>query len=97
VQAVLSVRPCVFKWNGLYDTEITERDNIGLVANQLQGVIPEAVYALKGRLRKGDTEEVDILHYDIVPVVMASLNAIKELTETVNEQDARIKKLEASV
>jgi hypothetical protein len=94
VQEVLGIQAVIFKWNGLYDTEISDRDNIGLIANQLQGIIPEAVYSLKGKLRKEDTEETDILHYDIVPVVMANTNAIRELSASVNDLDRRVRELE---
>jgi hypothetical protein len=95
VQKVLGVQACVFKWNGLYDTEDSGKDVIGLIANQLQGVIPEAVYALKGRLRPDDPDETDILHYDLTPVVMSHANAIKELVATVNDLDARVRAIEA--
>lgn len=91
---MLGVQTCIFKWNGLYDTQDTGRDVIGIIANQLQGVIPEAVYALKGRLRPDDPEETDILHYDIAPLVMTNVNAIKDLVATVNDLSRRVLLLE---
>jgi hypothetical protein len=94
VQTVLGIQPVVFKWNGLYDTVDDGADKIGLVANWLQGVIPEAVYALKGKLRKDDVEETDILHYDLTPVVMANIKAIHELTATVDGLEIRVRRLE---
>jgi len=94
VQEVLGIQTCVFKWNGLYDTQDTGKNVIGLIANQLQEIIPEAVYALKGKLRPTDLEETDILHYDLTPVVMAALNAIKEHSASINDLHARVARLE---
>jgi hypothetical protein len=96
VQTVLGVRPVIFKWNGLYDTEDTGKDVVGFIADEMREVLPEAIYSLKGKLRKEDAEETDILHYDLTPVVMSNVNAIKELVKTVNDLHARIKKLEGS-
>jgi hypothetical protein len=94
VQAVLGVQPCIFKYNGLYNTPTDGRDVIGLIANQLQGIIPEAIFTVKGKLRSGDTEETEILHYDLAPVVMASVNAIRELVGTVDDLRRRVTRLE---
>jgi hypothetical protein len=94
VQTVLGVQPCIFKYNGLYDTPTDGRDVIGIIANQLQGIIPEAIFSVKGKLRRDDAEETDILHYDLTPVVMANVNAIKQLVKTVDDLLVRIKRLE---
>jgi len=97
VQAVLGIEPCIFKYNGLYNTPLHDRDVIGLIANQLQGVIPEAVFSIRGKLRSGDSEETDILHYDADPIVMSTVNAIKDLVMTVNDLKLRVKRLENAI
>ena len=68
---------------------------IGIIANHLRDVIPEAVFSIRGKLRKNDVEETDILHYDLTPIVMVCINAIKELTETADDLKTRVKELEA--
>ena len=64
------------------------------VANELQKIVPEAIYSLKGKLHPDDTQETDILHYDLTPVVMVHNNAINELVVTLNDLSARVKRLE---
>lgn len=91
------MKPCIFKYNGLYDTPTDGRDVIGIIANELQKTIPEAIFSIRGKLRKDDAEETDILHYDITPVVMANVNAIKELVATVDDLKLRVRELETRV
>ena len=90
----MGIQPHVFKWNGLYDTIDTGKDVVGIIANELQKIVPEAIYSLKGKLHKDDTEEIDILHYDLTPIVMVHNNAINELVVTLNDLSARVKRLE---
>jgi hypothetical protein len=94
VQTVLGIKPCIFKYNGLYDTADDGIDKVGIIANELQGVIPQAVYGVKGKLHPEDEETSDILHYDLTPLVMANTNAIKEVVATVDDLLLRVKKLE---
>jgi hypothetical protein len=75
----------MFQYNGLYGTPTDERDVIGIIANDLEKILPEAIFRLKGKLRESDIEETDILHYDLAPVVMVVLNAIKEHTKSIDE------------
>ena len=91
---MMGVKPSIFKYNGLYAFEDDCKDSIGLIANELQKVIPEAIFTVKGKLRPTDTEETDILHFDLTSVVMATVNAIKEHTKSIDDHEARIKKLE---
>jgi hypothetical protein len=93
---VLGVKPCIFKYNGLYDTPTDGRDVIGIIANELQQVIPEAVFGVKGKLRPDDAEETDILHFELVPIVMANTNAIKELVATADDLQRRVAQLESA-
>ena len=93
VQKVLSLSPHTFRYNGLFGTPTDGRDVIGLVANELQAVIPEAVFSVRGKLRSTDPE-CDVLHYDLVPVVMTNVNAIKELVATFDNLKSRTQRLE---
>jgi hypothetical protein len=96
VQTVLGIKPCVFNYNGLYNTPTDGRDVIGIIADQLQAIIPEAIFAVKGKLSPEDTEETDILHYDLAPLVMAIINAIREHTVTIDDLQTRVKNLESN-
>jgi hypothetical protein len=89
----MGVKPCVFRYNGLYHTS-DEREMIGVIANELQEIIPEAIFTVKGKLRPTDAEETDILHYDLTPAVMANVNATKELVAIFDQLKARIARLE---
>ena len=94
VQTVLGVKPCIFKYNGLYDTTDDGVDKLGIIANELQGVIPLAVFGVQGKLRPEDEEVTDILHYDLTGLVMANTNAIKEVVATIDDILVRVGKLE---
>lgn len=91
---MLGIEPMMFQYNGLYNTPTDGRDVIGIVANQLQTIIPEAIFTVRGKLHFSDTEETDILHYDLAPIVMVNTNAIKEHTRSIDDLLMRVKRLE---
>jgi len=94
VQTVLSISPISFEWNGLGGQLADGRENVSVIANHLQQVIPEAVFPVKGKLHPEDQEETDILNFDVVPVVMADVNAIKQQAKTLESLMERIARLE---
>ena len=94
MQTLLGIDSVKFQYNGLGGTPTDGRDVIGIIANQLETIIPEAIYRIKGKLRLEDIEETDILHYDEVPMLMVAINAIKEHTKSIDDLLLRVKKLE---
>jgi hypothetical protein len=84
VQTVMGINPKVFQFNGLWETNDCGVDNVGLIANDLEKLIPQAIFRLKGKLRPTDEAETDILHYDLTGVVMALVNAVNEHTVTID-------------
>jgi hypothetical protein len=94
VQTLLGIESVRFQYNGLYGTPTDNREVIGIVANQLETVIPEAIFRIKGKLSVNDLEETDILHYDEVPMIMVCINAIKEHTKSIDSLMERVKELE---
>jgi len=84
------LRPITAEWNGLADT----REGLPLtsiIAQELQEVIPGAVYPYRAKLRAEDADETELLGYDQMAIVSHLILAVQELArrlalveETVN-------------
>jgi hypothetical protein len=69
---ILDITPIRYRWNEkgqIYSGQSTERDFIGFSAQNVQRVIPEAVWVSKD----------DYLGFDDRPVIAALVNAVQEL------------------
>lgn len=91
---MLGINPVTYQWNGLGGFKPDGRDHVGIIANQVQGIIPEAIYSERGKLHATDAEETDILYYELPAIVMTHTNAIKELVHTADDLLIRMKRLE---
>jgi len=68
-------------------------EHVGIIAQELESVLPQAVRKVPGTLYKGSGGD-EMLLYDSVPIIMALINACKELEKIDFEQLKYIKSLE---
>ncbi len=80
------VRPVSFAYNGLCGFEAGKRAS-SIIAQELQSVLPEAVYAGRTRLRPDNPEEIDLLCFDPMALTAHVILAVQQL-------DRRLGKLE---
>jgi hypothetical protein len=88
------IRPVAFKYNGLGGTEDDGRQHIGVVAQELEKMLPEMVTSRRGRLHNGDAKETDIKVVDPSAFTYVLINAVKEQQEIIERQEARLAALE---
>lgn len=84
---ILQLTPRTFKY---FDTE---KVYTGLVAQECESVMPEIVEQVSGKLPDG-TESDDIRQIDSTALTYALVNAVKELSQKVDELQARLDSLE---
>jgi hypothetical protein len=89
-----SVRPVTFKYNGLGGSDDNGREYVGVIAQELEKILPNMVSSRKGKLRKGDDQETDIKIVDPSAFTYLLVNAVKEQQRIIEKQDARIATLE---
>lgn len=89
LKKLLLFDPVIYKFNGKAGTVDNGIDYIGLIAQDVQKVMPELVISQFKKLNAEDTKDAEILTHDLSPLIFMFINAIKEL-------NARLEKLEKS-
>ena len=86
---IVRLRPVSFEYNGKANLP-TDRRFVGLVADEVEAVLPQMVS--RERLRRGMSvaDEDDFMTLDTVPMIYALVNAVKELRQQVQELTARV-------
>ena len=80
-----------FEYNGLANMPLGERA-IGLIAQELQVQLPEAVRNTKTKLKETDAEETDVMAIDYHHIIVHSARAIQQLNAEVQALRALIGK-----
>jgi hypothetical protein len=88
------LRPVSYKYNGLGKTQDDGNEFVGVIAQELEKVVPSMVTSHKGKLRPGDSKETDIKHVDPSAFTYVLINAVQEQQKIIERQEARIAKLE---
>jgi hypothetical protein len=97
--AINALRPVVYRYKER-QTEFaapigSDRDYIGLVAQETEEAMPEMVTKARGYLLDGTMVD-DLREMDTSPLVFALVNAVKELTSRIEALEARLAALEAA-
>jgi len=87
---ILRLRPITFFWK---DTSIDKDRHIGLVAQEVQRIVPELVRSRKTPAAKGGSNESS-LALDYVGLIPLLIKAIQDQQSVISNQDARINVLE---
>lgn len=82
------VRPVRFKYNGLGGTEDTGKEYVGVIAQDLEKVLPFMVSSHERKLHASDARPTEIKEVDPSAFTYLLINAVKELGEQ-NKQLAR--------
>jgi Collagen triple helix repeat (20 copies)/Chaperone of endosialidase len=82
---IIALEPITYRLKAQPDVQC-----YGFDASAVQDVFPECVSEMRMKLSPDDEEETDdVLSFDMHPVLVASINAIKELTARVAALEAR--------
>jgi len=90
------LRPVSYKYNGLGGTQDDGNVFVGVIAQELEKVLPSMVESSKVRLRPGDREATDLKRVDPSAFTYVLINAVQEQQKIIERQEARIAKLERS-
>jgi endosialidase-like protein len=88
------LRPVSFKYNGLGSTDDNGKEYVGVIAQELEKILPAMVAAKKRKLHKDDVEDTDIKYVDPNEFTYLLINSVQEQQMLIEQQDARIAKLE---
>lgn len=88
-----ALKPKRYVYNGKANT-LAGEEAVGLIAQDVQGVVPYAVGSKMAKLNPDDATESEILVLDTTPMLYIAINAIKELNERVAELKKRLAEVE---
>ena len=91
LQAILKIEPKIYDYNGKAGFEKT-KDNIGIIAQDMQNVMPETIKTYNTKLNEEDTEDTELLNFDGHAVTFALINAVKDLKAEIEELKKQINK-----
>ena len=98
LNAIEGVHTVKFKWNGMWESEYAHDDEyidrIGVIAQEIEAVLPDAVSKKSGIefWAGGPKQEVYQISVDVITYTL--VNAVKELSLKNKELAQRVKKLE---
>jgi hypothetical protein len=79
------------------DTELLLKTHVGVLAQDVQAVIPEAVTSHKGRLNKDDAVETELLDFNSHSLTFILINAVKELKAEIDSLNKQLADLKGGV
>ena len=91
LEAILKIEPKLYDYNGKAGFEKT-KDNIGIIAQDIQNVMPETIKTYNTKLNEDDTEDTELLNFDGHAVTFALINAVKDLKSEIEELKKQINK-----
>ena len=91
LEAILKIEPKLYDYNGKAGFEKT-KNNIGIIAQDIQKVMPETVNAYNTKLNEDDAEDTELLNFDGHAVTFALINAVKDLKAEIEELKKQINK-----
>jgi len=91
---LMRVRPVTYKFNGLGGTEEDGKEHVGVIAQELEKVLPSMIASKKVKLHKDDAKETEIELVDASEFTFLLINAVKEQQRTIQKQEDRIGELE---
>jgi len=101
LKELLQINVKTWEWNGKAGT--TQGDvGIGVIADEIETILPNTIDTYKAKLNEDDTEETDVKRFDATEITWLLLNSvqeqqaiIEELKATLTSQQTKIDSLEA--
>ncbi|HYQ41904.1 MAG TPA: tail fiber domain-containing protein [Polyangiaceae bacterium] len=88
------IRPVTYKYNGLAGSPSDGREFVGVIAQELEKVLPNMVSTKKMKLHPEDTVETDIKIVDPSAFTYLLISSVKEQQAIIDRQEKRIQALE---
>jgi hypothetical protein len=84
-----------FEYNGLGNTVENEK-GLGVIADEIQQVLPDSVKTISTKLNSEDAENVDLKTFDNTEILYLLVNSVKELSAKVDAQAIEIAALKGA-
>ena len=78
IEKLMQVNPVYYDYNGKAGFSIT-KDNVGIIAQEMQEVLPNTIKTFKAKLNEEDEEETELLSFNANELIYVLINSVKEL------------------
>src|SRR3989344_8119790 len=95
LDAILGINPVWYKYNGKGGFVADGKDNIGVVAQDIQKVAPYTVSSYYDKLNPADAATTELLNFNSGSLTFTTINAIKELNNKIENQRKQIEESKA--
>jgi len=97
LEALASIQPRFFKFNGLGDLPTSKDYELGVVAQEVEKSAPELIMKKSIKLHKEDQETTEVKQVNYSAFTYVLINAVKELHHENQELKQRLERLEKIV
>jgi hypothetical protein len=97
LDSLMRIRPVTYRYNGLGGSVADGEEYVGVIAQELEKVLPFMVRSYPGKLHETDTEKTDIKHVDPSAFTYVLINAVQAQQKTMEEQQAIIQDQETRI
>ncbi|WP_413578233.1 tail fiber domain-containing protein [Bdellovibrio sp. HCB290] len=78
LDVVLGLQPKFFKYNGLGGEEVSSKDQLGVIAQEVEKIAPSLIETKSVKLRESDKKETEIKTVNYSAFIYTVINALKE-------------------
>jgi hypothetical protein len=78
LEKLMQVNPVYYDYNGKAGFSIT-KNNVGIIAQEMQEVLPNTIKTFKAKLNDDDEEETELLSFNANEIIYVLINSVKEL------------------
>ena len=78
IDKLMQINPVYYDYNGKAGFSIT-KDNIGIIAQEMQEVLPNTIKTFNAKLNEEDEEETELLSFNANELIYVLINSVKEL------------------
>ena len=90
----MGINPVWYKYNGLGGFTADGKDNIGVIAQDIEKVAPYTVSSYYDKLNPADATTTELLNFNSGDLTFTTINAIKELNNKIENQQKQIEELQ---
>jgi|GEM_PF-1518290 len=93
LSTILGINPVWYKYNGKGGFVANGKDNIGVIAQDIQKIAPYTVSNYYDKLNVADATTTELLNFNSGALTFTTINAIKELNNKIENQQKQIEEL----
>ena len=93
LEKLLQIKPKLYDYNGKAGFDVKDKNNIGIIAQEIKDIMPETVKKYNAKLNEEDKEDTELYNFDSHALTFALINSVKELNAKIENLETKIQTL----